>query len=334
MLRYLPDNPRTRGLLAAGAGLLVLVWFVTGLVGRSNVFGGQDMFKAVQAGTLVSAPGAKPPHLKKPLALTSRTAGLRLTALGEIERVHTKDGWRRPYEGSRLIAFRIATGACEDEPCKRWRTLKPSVVLDGESKPLPEKGSVFALLAPPGVEQAELTVEADGFTQTLSLLDGTDGPDAITVLERSVADRHAQVDKTFALVETTSIPLDGGGGPERNQFVRDVTVTAADLRFFVGEVTPKRARDAFLALTADYGYRGRQGRYLLWPGDVTFLDDDGTRYPGVDLDPAENKTLVGFEVPGDLRRGEIEFGGTASRTSTTGTPYETTLQTYRLPVTF
>ncbi|MBO9523938.1 MAG: hypothetical protein J7518_20580 [Nocardioidaceae bacterium] len=325
---------RARPLLAGGVALLVLLWVVTGLAGRSSVFGGEDMFKAVQAGTLVAATGTAPPKPDAPLALSSRTAGLRVTAVGELERVHTKEGWRRPYEGSRLIGFRIADGSCEKPPCESWRSLKPVVVLDGETKKLPGKGRTFALLAPPGVEQVDLVVDADGFTQSLSLLDGTEGEDRIVVLDRPVAERHASIDQRIALTETTSIGLDGGAGPERNQFVRDVTLTSADLRFFLRDRTPTRARDAFLVLTADYGYRGRPGRYRLWPGDVTFVDPAGHRYPGLDLDPAADDTEVGFEVPGSVRRGTLELGGTASRTSTTGTPYEATLQSYRVPVTF
>lgn len=334
MFRLPFERPSRRKVVLLGVGAFAFGWVVTGLVGRTGVFDGDPMFKAVEAGRLLPAADAAPRRRSEPPAIAGQRAGLELVALGEVERVRTGKGWRLPYEGSRLIAFTIADGPCEDEPCKSWRTLRPSVVLDGRTKRLPSKGATFALLVPPGAEQADLRVQAGGYVQTLSLLDGEPGQDNITVLRRTASQRHASVHATFSLAETTSIGLADGSGPGRNEYVRDVVVSGADLRFFLEGRTPRHSRDAFLVLDASYSYGGKPNRYLVAPTDVAFLDEDGNRHPGIDLDPAEDKTLVGFEVPGSLERGTLVFGGTSSRVSTTGTPYRATLQTRRVPIRF
>jgi hypothetical protein len=235
--------------------------------------------------------------------------------------------------GGRLVAFRLGDWTCEQPPCADWRSLEPTVDVDGDSLPLPDRGDTFVVVAPPGSTRIDLVIEADGYPQAVSLTGGDDGADNIVVLSERDREHKVPMDQTFRLVERTSIALDDGAGGRTDRFERDVRVEYAQLRFFLHGDVPTGPGKAFLVVNAYYSYVGRTGQFVLGPGEVAFVDADGTRYEPRDLDPAPDKGLLGFEVPATVRSGTLVIGGTRDQVSTTGVPYVSTLQEQRVPIT-
>lgn len=287
---------------------------------------------ALPEGAVVRAPDASPEELDEPHGIGSLHAGVAVLAQGEVDQVPTEDGLRRAPVGGRLLAFRLGDWTCEQPPCDDWRSLDPAVVVDGDSLPLPDRGDTFVVVAPPGSEKIDLVVDADGYTQSVSLVDGRDGSGNIAVLARRDRETRVSIGRTFRLVERTSIALDDGAGGRTDQFQRDVRVDDAQMRFFLDGEVPSSPGKAFLVVHASYTYVGRTGQFALGTGDVAFVDTDGTRYEPRDLDPAPDKGLLGFEVPATVHAGTLVIGGTRDQVSTTGVPYVSTLAEQRVPI--
>jgi hypothetical protein len=285
------------------------------------------------AGAVVRAPEASPEELDDPHGMGSLHAGVAVLAVGEVDQVPTEDGLRRAPVGGRLVAFRVGDWTCEDEPCADWRSLQPRVVIDGDSRDFPKGGDTFVVVVPPGSASVDLVVEADGYTQSVSLVEGKDGRGNIELLAGRDRERKVPIGGTFRLAEHTSIALDDGAGGRSEEFVRDVAVDYAQLRFFLHGATPAGPRRAFLVVNAYYSHAGVSAKFVLGPGEVAFVDADGTRYEPRDLDPSPDKGLLGFEVPATVRSGTLLIGGTSDKVSTTGVPYVSTLQEAQVPIT-
>jgi hypothetical protein len=284
------------------------------------------------AGAVLRAPDASPDELDEPRGMGSLHAGVAVLAAGEADQVRVGEGLRRAPVGGRLVAFRLGDWACELEPCADWRSLEPQVLVDGASLPLPDSGDTFAVVVPPGSDRVDLVVDADGYPQSVPLLGGDDGPGNIVLLSGRDRERKVPLGRTYRLLERTSIALDDGAGGRTDQFERDVVVDYAQLRFFLDGTTPSSPRRAFLVVNAYYSYAGKPGTFVLGSGDVAFVDADGARFEPRDLDPAPDKGLLGFEVPATVRAGTLVIGGTADRVSTTGVPYQSTVQEQRVPI--
>lgn len=286
----------------------------------------------IAPGAVVLAQDASPDELDEPLGMGSQHAGVAVLAVSDVDEVRTPAGRRRASEGSTLLAFQVGDWACEVQPCTSWTTLEPSIVVDGESQELPEGGDTFVVVLPPGSEDVELTIDADGYAQSVSLSDESAGAGNIVLLATKDTEERTPLGQTYRLGERTSIVLDDGAGRQSDLFERDVTVAYAQLRFFLGSTTPSSPRRAFLVVNAYYSYAGRQPKFVFAPGEAVFVGEDGTRYDARDLDPSEGKALLGFEVPATLRSGTFVVGGTTEKTSTTGVAYTSTLQELRLPI--
>jgi hypothetical protein len=329
---------RRRLLVAAGvAGGAIAVGAVLGLLlagGDSGPSRSEEIAKlpALAPAEVVAAPRASPERLDEPRGLGSLHAGVALLAVEEVDEVHTVDGRRRAPEGSTLLAFRVGDWTCEEEPCAPWRSLAPALELEGAAKPLPAVGDTFVAVLPPGAEAVDLVVEADGYTQSISLTEDAIGPDNIVLLADDDRPGRVPVDETFRLVERTSVALDDGAGGLTDRREREVGVEYAQLRFFLHGTVPSSPRRAFLVVNAYYSYPGRAGTFILAPGEVVLEDEDGNRYDARDVDPSEAHGLLGFEVPATLRSGTLVIGGSLDKVSTTGVPYVQTLPEQRVPI--
>ena len=317
------------GAIVVGAALGILLAGRTPSPSRSDAVA---RLQPLPVGALVEAPNASPGALDAPTGIGSLHAGVALLALDDVDEVHTVGGWRRAPEGSRLVAFRLGDWTCEARPCDPWRSLHPQVVVDGEGRDFPDDGDTFVLVVPPGTGTVDLVVDADGFRQSVSLTDGKAGADDIAVLAERGTEHRVPLDQTFTVAEHTSVALHDGAGGQIDVFQRDVGVEYAQLRFFLHGQVPSAPDLAFLVVNAYYAYAGRAGHYVLAPGEVTFVDADGTRYPARDLDPAPDKGLLGFEVPATLRSGTLEIGGSTDKVSTTGVPFVSTLASREVPI--
>ena len=84
------------------------------------------------------------------------------------------------------------------------------MVVDGESRRLPDTSGSYVVAVPAGAAAADLVMKADGVKQSLSLLTGQPGPDNLAVLARR--DRSRKIGEGFPLTETSTIPLAYGDG--------------------------------------------------------------------------------------------------------------------------
>lgn len=288
---------------------------------------------AVEVGDLLAAPDADPEDLDEPRGVGSKQAGLALLAVSEVDRVKDGDRLRRAPEGGRLLAFRVGDWTCGSPPCAAWTTLAPVVSVDGTSQPFPEEGDTFVVVLPPGAVDVDVVVEADGYRQSLSLVDpDADGAENIALLADRDAENRVRLAQTFELGERTSVPLDDGTGVQTDSFVRVVNVVYAQRRFFLNGGAPSGPGKAFLIVNAFYAYAGREGQNVFGLDEVRFVTDDGTEYPARDLDPAPETALLGFELPARVTTGTFVIGGSVERASTTGVPYTSTLDEARIPI--
>jgi hypothetical protein len=323
---------------AVGAATILLGAMIGTVIGHSSAgsnTGGADAvrFPALDPGTLVASSKVSPKKLDTPRAMGSKDAGLALVALSEEDVVPTSDGERRAPDGGDLITFRVADWTCEDQPCKSWTTLKPTVTIDGsDPKPLPAKGSSFILAVPPGTSTVELGIDDAGFTQSESLLDDTAGSTNIALLARKDPEQKIPIGMKYQLLEQTSIPLTNTAGQSVTQFVREAVVDSAQLHFFLNGRTPSAPDKAFLAISTYYTYQGTTTAYAFDPGDLTFVAPNGTKYPGEDLDPSATVASLGFEIPATLKSGTLVIGGITAKQSSTGVPYTSSMQQLRQPI--
>ncbi len=335
-----PGRLGWRRRVALGAVVVVAAVAVGGLLGVMLAGGTPDRppssvvrtLPPLAPGALVEVPDATPQRLDEPIGLGSLHAGVALLARSEVDQVRTADGRRRAPAGSRLLAFRVGDWTCEDQPCEGWRSLSPTVVVEGDSRNLPDRGSTFVVAVPPGSATVDLVVAADGFRQAIDLVAAEPRPDNIALLAQRDLERRVPLGASFTVAEHTSVPLDSGSGGRTEVFQRQVGVEYAQRRFFLHGAVPSSPRTAFLVVNAYYSYAGRSGRYILAPGEVAFVGDDGTRYEARDLDPSPDQGLLGFEVPATVVSGILEIGGSTDKVSTTGVPYVSTLEGRQLPI--
>lgn len=288
----------------------------------------------VGPGVVLVDPRADPAPLEKPLGMGSDKAGLALLSLSQVDRVYTEDDQpRRTPEGSNLIAFQVGDWACENKPCAGWETLDPQVVVNGVDQRLPEGGDTFVVVVPPGTETVDLTIDADGYTQSVSLVEEVLGEDNIVLLQARERDLKVELDRAFRLGERTSVQLQDANGRLTDTFIRDVRVESVERHFFLDGKTPSSPGKTFLVVTASYAYVGQTQRYVLPSTEVALVAKNGARYAATDLDPAADVAVIGFEVPAALRAVSIVIGGTTNElVSTNNVPYTSRLGVQRIPV--
>lgn len=335
-----PWTPEWQRRVLIGTGVVVAALLVGALLGlalagrpqHSSRSAAIAKLTALAPGSLVAAPGAQPDDLDEPRGIGSLHEGVAVVAASKVDEVRTSDGRRRAPTGSRLIAFRVTDWTCEDQPCGSWRDLAPSVQLDDTSIAIPAGGDTFVVVVPPGSSTVDLVVDADGYRQSVSLVDGEPGAGNIVLLSRKGQEKRVAIGRTYHLVEHTSVALDDGSGGRADTFQREIGVVDAQLTFFQQGETPSRPDHAFLVVNAWSSYAGSATRAILGPGEVVFVDDDGHRYEPLDLDPTPEHGLLGFEVPATLRSGTLMIGGVDDKVSTTGVPYVSTLQEVDVPI--
>ncbi|MGO4257854.1 hypothetical protein [Marmoricola sp. RAF53] len=328
-----------RRIAVLGGGGLALILLFDYLVALVLVGGAPEQSErvalakldTVPMGQVMLAKAADPKKVEHPHGMAWRKAGVAVLAHSEVDQVQTSAGLRRASDGSALLAFELGDWPCEEKPCDDWDTLKARVNIDGASVPLPAGGDTFVAALPPGTQDVDLVVKADGYTQYLSLSGGYDGPSNIALLTRKERDPKTPIGARFPVVERTSVALEGPQGLQ-DTYTRDVTVDYWQRRFFLNGKKPGDQTRMFLVVNAFYSYAGRTERYLFGDDEIAFVARDGTRYPPLDVDPSPDQGLLGFEIPASVRGGNLEIGGTVGRTSTTGVPYTATIEQRSLPI--
>lgn len=282
-------------------------------------------------GELIPAPKATPEKLENPRGMGSKTAGIAVLALGKVSSVETEHETRRAPEGSRMIAFRVGDWACEIEPCDGWSALDPKVSIDGQESSLEEGASTYVVVIPPGTDDVTLEIDADGFGQSLSLLDDGKGQN-ITLLAKQGQLEPVLIQQRFRLAERTSTPLTGPDGLPTDTFYRSVSVGTAQRHYFLADLVPSAPQNAFLVVTAAYTYDGQTQSVAFDPAEIAFVLPGGRSIPARDLDPAPDVVTIGFEIPASAKGGNLTFGGEFARRSTTNVEYTAALEMHRIKV--
>jgi hypothetical protein len=285
---------------------------------------------------LVAAPGiaiAAPPAT---MAMGGKTAGVQVDGLADVETFGTGDEAHSAPEGGRLRAFHLSSWTCDVDNCKDWSKLDLRVVVDGDSRRLPDTQGSYVVAIPAGAADVDLVMKADDVRQSLSLLTGAPGPDNISVLARQ--DRFVEISESFRLTETTTIELDYGDGHARTSAVRDVDVESARLGYFVAGRRPGSADKAFLVFDATFTRPyGNAERHPVKAADMRFIVD-GKTYEAIDIEDAEVevKNAAGaFEVPASVTGGTLVISGRPrDAEATDGTPYVVTLQAHEIELSF
>ena len=332
------DSVLRKGALLV-AGLIVLELFafacaqvLVGGGGQRSTAAAVARLDPIRPGAVVADASAEVDRLKTPIGMGSLHAGLALVAASGVDRVATGDGYRRAPEGSNLVAFRLDDWPCAQKPCQGWRTLDPYLEVDGARSALPTRGDTFVVVVPPGGGDIAVGIDADGYTQSVSVSDRGAGEQNIALLERRERDQKIPLPLSFRLQERTSIPLDDGTGQVSDVFYRDVVVEYVQRAFFLNGLTPSSPRRALVAINAYYSYAGKTQKAVFGPGEAFFVAPDGTRYGARDLDPSPSTALLGFEIPASVDTGTLLLGGSNERVSTTGQPYTATLAEQRIPI--
>lgn len=323
------------------AVVLVATVAVGAVIGTSLAVGGGGTtptgsvvgLRPAIVGELIPAPKATPEKLEKPRGMGSKKAGISIVAESRVTSVDTGTEVRRAPEGSRMLAFKVADWACEEDPCESWGTLEPTVSIDGVESSLDEAQSTYVVVVPPGTNTIDLQIEADGFPQSLSLLDDSLGQN-ITLFAKEKQTEPVQIQQRFRLAERTSTPLTGPDGLPTDTFFRTVSVGTAQRHFFLDDKVPTAPENAFLIVTAAFTYDGQTQPSALDPAELTFVLPNGRVIPATDMDPDPAVVTLGFEIPAGIKQGTLTFGGDFQKQSTTGVAYTSTLETKKIKVDF
>ncbi len=230
-----------------------------------------------------------------------------LTGLAEADRVGTGDDARSPADGEvfRVVEYTVdrGEGYASDAP-----TL--SYVVDG-GDPVPVDAdqvspgaTVQALVSAPADADVRLVVVDGADTQSLSLVDGSPGPDNLQVTTR--------VNRTADPVPAQQIPgVISAPGRVTTPFTFTVTIQSATVSWFAGtNVTarPSAPDRAWLVIDTDL------------VADTFSAGEGPSQYFGLTLpdgtvlaaqDVVDDPALVGtaFDVPADFTTGTVTFGG-------------------------
>jgi hypothetical protein len=289
---------------------------------------------------LVAAVAFSPelPELDSTPVMGSISVGVRLTRLGEVERFGSGDEARTAPAGGKLIGFTVADGPCSQSKCSSWTSAGLTVAVSGATtRTLPsDNGDTFVVAVPSGAASVDLHMTRDGYSQSISLLDGRPGSRNLRYFER-VDHAYRDLKKVVKATERFSIPLTwkGNSQPSRNYPIT-MYVNWTALYFELYDTRPSSPANAFLYFDIDYTSSEfpRRANKTVNCSYLSFNSSTGARYKARDLDKRDKYSYCAFEVPATLTGGSLVIGGTTTRTSTLGNRYRDTIPTRRVSVTF
>ena len=85
--------------------------------------------------------------------MAGRTAGVRVDGLARVDAYGTGDDARTAPEGGELRAFHLTTSTCDADKCNDWSTLDLKVVVDGDTRRLPDKSGGYVVAIPAGAAE-------------------------------------------------------------------------------------------------------------------------------------------------------------------------------------
>lgn len=295
--------------------------------------------KKLPVGRVVLAAKADPTRAKRNAVMAGRAGGVRLNAFGQVPSVGSGKSAVLPADGGSLVAFTVADW-CPVTKCAHWQGLGLHVAVGGSSRPLPAGGDTFVVSVPRGEHDVALVLPGGGPAQRLSLLDGRPGPDNITVLTRRLG--LTKVPGSAVSVAKSSVSF-VQNSVRTNTLARHVYVTAAELGYYDGKLTPTKPGDALVYVHAYFEYAGSGHQRLL--RDEVHFQPRGAAMVAPIADPfygGDGTEVYVFEVPGDMRAGDFVVGGSglprviAPGSATSGVPpgthYTLSLTPARIPV--
>lgn len=268
------------------------------------------------------------------IAMASRTTGVQIDHLADVEEYGAGDAARSAPEGGRLVAFHLADFGCDSEDCTGWAGADLQVVVDGEKRPLPDKSGSYVVAVPAGATAVDLVLKADKQPQSLSLLTGTPGPDNIAVLARGNRTGTVKPD-TFKLSETYSRAVQFQNGAVASSTRRDVAVGSATLRYWLGDLKAASPSSALMALDLGYTRPVEPGvRKRFSDAEMRFEGDDGKEYDVTRLDDDITAADAIVTVPAELTGGTLYLGGDYVNFPGTSDEYTVTMPIQKVRIDF
>ncbi len=341
-----------RGLLIAG--LVAAAVLVGGTLVAVAIGGGTDQEPA--AGPSVSAspvadeatspavasplaPGqvltanVSPDPVDTEVAMASRTAGVRVSGVSELDSVTVGGEERAAPDGASLVAFTLAGFPC-DATCIDWTKAGLRIAVDGSVTKLASPARGHVVVVPDEAKRVDLILKRDGRTQRLSLLDAAAGKGNLVVLGRR--DRVAPVDERTNATESFSRTFTFPDGVEYSKVDRQVTVGDAALHFWVRDggkwLDAGKPDQAFAVVDVRYSLAayGLSGDRYFQRTEIALRLPDGTL-----VRPQNNRVrLLRFAVPGNLKKADLVIGGRGFFTDGTGTAYTADVSTATVRITW
>ncbi len=261
---------------------------------------------AADKDAFISAPLGKSTIAAAPAGalMASLSGGVRLSKIGKIDRYGAGDDARSAPDGQQLYAFTIDSipGQESDESMMSHLT----VVIDGGSgRPLPTAtdSDAYVLAAPKDAKSINLLMDADGFQQTVSIIDGTVGAKNIAVLTRQNYQQTLSVSTPF------SIALTRGGS--HGSVSATMSATGASLSFWAPDKTthPDTTADAFLIVDVGFNDSAGDTNVGFEPTLVSVTPTGGAAIKARNLATDPTKILLGFEVPATFTTGTLTIAG-------------------------
>jgi hypothetical protein len=262
--------------------------------------------------------GADLPLAPDTAAMGSKTGGVSIYALGRPPNYGAGDATRVPAPGQQFIAFRTSPADGDNGKLAVDLSAETSVSVEhGPERALPSgTGFNYVLSVPKSVTAVDLVLHDSGWVQTLSLLDGTPGPNNIAVLGRSGRSGLPLQGAVYPISETFAPGVIFDNGVAATHDTGTVTVAAMTLNYQqtvnTKIFTASSTKAALLYLDVRVKLSNDKAEGPLESGLMTFTPDGGTPIPVKNLDDEHDFTFSSVEVPAGLTAGTLTIAGTAT----------------------
>jgi hypothetical protein len=264
-------------------------------------------------------------------SMGSKTGGVSIYALGRPPSYGVGDDTRLPAPGQQFIAFRTTAAAGDNGKQPVDLSAETTVSVEhGPERALPTgTGFNYILSVPRSVTAVDLVFRDSGWVQTLSLLDGSPGPDNIEVLGRPNRYGSPSNGAVYPISESFTPAVEFGNGVVGTHDTG--TVTVANMSLTYQQVVDTKTFTASSTKTAllyiDLRLKlSNDTEKSIEAGLLSFTPDGGTPLAVKNLGDEPNYTYNSVEVPAGLT------AGTLTITGSTIDNYAGSADTYRVTV--
>jgi hypothetical protein len=244
-----------------------------------------------------------PPKTLTGAVMGAQSETVTLVAAGEIARYGTGDSARSAPAGKKLVAFQVKSAAGD---VNSDATATPKLTIaGGASRSLPQLSGddQWIVAAVPSAGGAALTLDADGYKQSLSLPDGKPGSGNLAVLAR----RH----NSAFLFRSFNVSVKASEKGASANLTLHGRLNLVSLNFWVPGHTNVHAsspRNGMLTADASYTRKGSSKRFGFDPKLLRLKLPDGRTLGARNVAGSGHVDDV-FEVPAGFTRGTLQVTG-------------------------